>query len=57
MNIERLKKLVSKQAEDEGLWFVAQYASEAYLQRALRLLHGAVERLPDARIRSLSSKK
>ena len=45
MNIERLKKLVAKQAEDEGLWFIAEYASEAYLQEALRLLHEAIERL------------
>lgn len=46
MDVKRLKKLVLKQAEDEGLWFIAQYASEAYLQRALRLLHKAIERLP-----------
>jgi hypothetical protein len=36
--------LVRKQAEDDGLWFVAEYASEAYLQAALRELHAAVER-------------
>ena len=38
-----LQALVNKQAEDEGLWFGAQYASEAYLQAALRELHAAVE--------------
>jgi hypothetical protein len=32
------------QAEDEGLWFVAQTAPEAYLQAALRRLHAAIER-------------
>lgn len=35
--------LVAQQAEDEGLWFVAQYASEAYLQQALRELHSVIE--------------
>lgn len=47
MNLQRLKRLVEQQAKDEGLWFIAQYASEAYLQRALRLLHEAVERCED----------
>jgi len=42
----RLKKLVARQAKDDGLWFVAQYITEAYLQKALRLLHEAIERLP-----------
>ncbi len=36
-------KLVLEQAEDEGLWFKAQYITEDYLQRALRALHAAVE--------------
>lgn len=35
--------LVQRQASDEGLWFVAQTAPEAYLQAALRELHAAVE--------------
>ena len=35
--------LVKRQAEDEGLWFQAQTAPEAYLQAALRELHAAVE--------------
>ena len=37
------QQVVSEQAEDEGLWFVAVTASEAYLQQALRRLHAAVE--------------
>ena len=32
------------QAEDEGLWFKARTAPEAYLQQELRALHEAVER-------------
>lgn len=43
--IERLVAIVNQQAEDEGLWFVAQYASEGYLQKELRLLHAAIEEL------------
>jgi hypothetical protein len=35
--------VVNEQAEDEGLWFQPVYASEAYLQAALRRLHAAVE--------------
>ena len=35
--------LVQQQAEDEGLWFIAATAPEAYLQQALRELHAAVE--------------
>lgn len=36
-------QLVQAQAEDEGLWFQAETITEAYLQRALRRLHAAVE--------------
>lgn len=35
--------LVADQANDPGLWFVPQTASEAYLQQALRRLHAAIE--------------
>ena len=35
--------MVHRQAEDEGLWFVAQTAPEAYLQQELRRLHSAIE--------------
>ena len=38
------RELVEIQAEDEGLWFEAQTAAEAYLQQELRKLHAAVER-------------
>ena len=37
------KNLVDSQAEDDGLWFVAQTAPEAYLQQELRKLHAAIE--------------
>lgn len=37
------RQLVNAQAEDEGLWFVAQTAPEAYLQAALRTLHAVIE--------------
>jgi hypothetical protein len=37
------RALVAKQALDDGLWFVAQTAAEAYLQQELRKLHAAVE--------------
>ncbi len=37
------KQLVAEQADDDGLWFVALTAPEAYLQRALRELHQCVE--------------
>lgn len=36
-------QLVQDQAEDEGLWFIARGAPEAYLQLALKLLHQVVE--------------
>jgi hypothetical protein len=39
-----LKIITADQAEDEGLWFIAQTAPEAYLQEALRRLHAAIER-------------
>lgn len=37
-------QLAQQQAEEAGLWFVAGYCSEAYLQQELRKLHAAVER-------------
>jgi len=42
LNAELLA-VVNEQAEDDGLWFVAQYASEAYLQQELRRLHAIIE--------------
>ena len=41
--IAALQNLVNAQAEDEGLWFQAPTASEAYLQQALRELHALIE--------------
>ncbi len=38
-----IKRLVNEQAEDEGLWFVAETAPEAYLQEKLRELHRLIE--------------
>ena len=35
--------IVNEQAEDEGLWFQAATAPEAYLQQELRRLHAAIE--------------
>jgi hypothetical protein len=40
---DSLREIVDEQAEDEGLWFVAVTASEAYLQEELRRLHAAIE--------------
>ena len=36
--------LVQEQAKDEGLWFITESISEAYLQQALRALHEQVEK-------------
>ena len=41
--IGRLERVAANQAEDDGLWFVAQTASEAYLQQALRHIHALIE--------------
>lgn len=40
---ERIKRAVSAQAEDPGLWFIAETAPEAYLQQELRRLHAVIE--------------
>jgi hypothetical protein len=39
----KLLELVAEQAEDEGLWFRARTAPEAYLQQKLRRLHALIE--------------
>ena len=39
----KARLLVAKQADDEGLWFQAATAPEAYLQQELRRLHAAIE--------------
>lgn len=43
--LTRIRKCVGAQAEDEGLWFIAATAAEAYLQQELRALHDTVERV------------
>ena len=35
--------LVSEQAKDEGLWFIAETGPEGYLQKHLRHLHELVD--------------
>ena len=45
--IEEIQLLVDKQAEDEGLWFEAETAPEAYLQAELRRLHSLIEIVGD----------
>ena len=44
MDEKMVVELVEKQANDEGLWFIAETAPEAYLQKALRELHSVIER-------------
>ena len=39
----KIQGVVDEQAEDEGLWFVARTAPEAYLQAELRRLHAVIE--------------
>ena len=41
--LDEAQSLVDEQAEDEGLWFQAQTAPEAYLQQELRRLHAVIE--------------
>jgi predicted small metal-binding protein len=41
--LNAIREIVNAQAEDGGLWFVAEYATEAYLQQELRRLHAAIE--------------
>lgn len=48
MDEAAIKKLVAEQAEDDGLWFRAETAAEAYLQQELRKLHEAIEGKPAA---------
>lgn len=43
-------QVVQEQINDDGLWFIARTAPEAYLQQELRRLHAAVEMAqPDPR--------
>ena len=43
MTWDDVKRLSDKMAEDEGLWFIAETAAEAYLQQELRRLCGAID--------------
>ncbi len=46
----KLRKIIHKvneQSEDEGLWFDPLYATEDYLQAALRELHALIEDLAE----------
>jgi len=43
--LKYLQRTVDYQANDAGLWFDANYSSEAYLQSALRFLHELIEEL------------
>ena len=41
--LARIKALVDEQADDGGIWFIAQTAPEAFLQQELRALHALIE--------------
>lgn len=41
--IKAIRAVVNSQAKDQGLWFQAKTASEAYLQQELRRLHRVIE--------------
>lgn len=41
--LDRIIDVVEQQANNEGLWFIAQTAPEAYLQQELRRLHAVIE--------------
>ena len=43
MTLKAIYKKVLEQAEDEGIWFEAETAPEAYLQMELRELHDLIE--------------
>lgn len=43
MRLKTALALVEQQANDVALWFRTKRAPEAYLQRALRALHAALE--------------
>jgi len=44
--LKHIRTITDCQAEDEGLWFDAVTAPEAYLQQELRKLHSAIEAAP-----------
>lgn len=55
--LEAIRKMVEVQANDEGLWFVATTAPEAYLQKELRRLHGFIEHQANGAIATPVSKE
>lgn len=42
--VRKLRLCLDDQADDDGLWFDAPTAAEAYLQQELRSLHAMIER-------------
>lgn len=52
------RDMCAEQAEDDGLWCIAETGMEEYLQAALRKLHAAIEcQTPLERIRALIQEK
>ena len=45
--IDNIQSITAAQADDDGLWFEAETAPEAYLQQELRKLHAAIEGTDD----------
>ena len=43
MDEAAIRAVVNEQAEDDGLWFIAETCAEAYLQHELRRLHAVIE--------------
>lgn len=43
MDEASIRAIVDEQANDDGLWFVAETCAEAYVQQALRRLHAVIE--------------
>lgn len=49
--LDLLKQYISKQAENDGLWFIADRAPEAYLQQELRRIAWLIEDAPNDEIK------
>jgi hypothetical protein len=49
VSLREIRSVVDRQAEDEGLWFQAETAAEAYVQQELRHLHKVIEDYTHAR--------
>ena len=43
---EDARTMVREQAEDDGLWFIADSVVEAYFQQEIRRLHATIENKP-----------